>query len=424
MNLTVLFGLLGGLLVLAFVANLLFRRTRVPDVLVLMATGLVLGPVLGWVDPSRFEPVTHAFGTLALILILFEGGLELNIRETFRHFPGGLLLGVLAYGVTLTLVTLVAWRGLDLPVRSALLVGAVLACTSSAIVLPVLQQLKAREPVKVTLLIEASLGDVLGALTVGLLLELPASGAPLASGFVLGLLMEVGISLLLAALTGMLWSRLLPILSEQRFWHVLTFSVVLLLYAGSQALHGNGLIAVLGFGLTLANFPGIDRRLVEATFGLEAPAVEHHQQILTFHSELAFLMRTFFFVLLGLVVKLAGLGQYLLVTLGILGAILLGRWLAVHASRWAWREIGAPERELVLWILPRGLITAVLAVQVVEARGSELAPLSTLAFAVILVTNLSVVLGSVRIRRHAAEAAPAAPAPVAAPAESGPPAGA
>jgi len=424
MNLTALFGLLGGLLVLAFVANLLFRRTRVPDVLVLMATGLVLGPVLGWVDPSRFEPVTHAFGTLALILILFEGGLELNIRETFRHFPGGLLLGVLAYGVTLTLVTLVAWRGLDLPVRSALLVGAVLACTSSAIVLPVLQQLKAREPVKVTLLIEASLGDVLGALTVGLLLELPASGAPLASGFVLGLLMEVGISLLLAALTGMLWSRLLPILSEQRFWHVLTFSVVLLLYAGSQALHGNGLIAVLGFGLTLANFPGIDRRLVEATFGLEAPAVEHHQQILTFHSELAFLMRTFFFVLLGLVVKLAGLGRYLLVTLGILGAILLGRWLAVHASRWAWREIGAPERELVLWILPRGLITAVLAVQVVEARGSELAPLSTLAFAVILVTNLSVVLGSVRIRRHAAEAAPAAPAPVAAPAESGPPAGA
>ena len=104
-NLTAFFALLGGLLVLAFVSNRLFRYTRIPTVLVLIATGLVLGPILGWVNAARFEDVTQAFGTLALILILFEGGLELDVRDTVRHFPGGLLLAILGYGLTVFFVT-------------------------------------------------------------------------------------------------------------------------------------------------------------------------------------------------------------------------------------------------------------------------------------------------------------------------------
>ena len=63
-------------------------------------------------------------------------------------------------------------------------------------------------------------------------------------------------------IVGVLWSRLFRVLSEQRFWQVLTFSIVLVLYAGMEALGANGLIAVLMFGLTLANFPGIDPDVV------------------------------------------------------------------------------------------------------------------------------------------------------------------
>ncbi len=401
MKLTVLFGTLGGLLVLAFVANRLFRRSRIPDVVVLMATGLLLGPVLGWVNAARFEGIAHAFGTLAVILILFEGGLELDIRGTLRHFPGGLLLGTLGYAMTLALVTPVIWYTLRLPLLSALLVAAVVSCTSSAVVLPILQQLEARPPLKVTLLLEASLGDVLGVLTVGILLDIYEFSGSVAGEFFRRIFSEFTVSLLLALVAGFLWSRLLPLLSEQRFWQVLTFSVVLLLYAGSEALLANGLIAVLAFGLTLANFPGIDRRLLQATLAVEAPTEEHHQQILTFHSELAFLVRTFFFVLLGVVVRLSGLGRNLPAIMGILGALLVARWLAVHASRWSWKEIEKREREMVFWLFPRGLITAVLAIQVLEVRGRDFAALPTMAFAIILVTNLLVVLETVRARRIA-----------------------
>src|ERR1700689_4836249 len=126
MNLTSLFGLLGGLLVLAFGANRLFCWTRIPDVVVLMATGVVIGPVLGWARPDQFKDVTHAFGTLALILILFEGGLDLNIRDTISHFPGGLLFGLLAYAFTTALAGLVAASSLGMSRRDGLLAGAVI----------------------------------------------------------------------------------------------------------------------------------------------------------------------------------------------------------------------------------------------------------------------------------------------------------
>ena len=409
MNLTAFFGLLGGLLVLAFVANRQYRRTRVPDVIVLLAVGLLLGPGLGLLKAQQFQQVTHAFGALAIILILFEGGLELNLRETLRHFPGGLVFGFLAYAMSLGLISLVVRGVLQVPWLSALLAGAVMGCVSSSIVLPVLQQLKLREPVRVTLLIEASLGDVLAVLTVSVLLDFADGGGSVLGSLVGGFMAKMGVSLLLAVLTGWLWSRLLPWLSEQRFWNVLTLSAVLLLYAGAELAHASGLIAVLGFGLVLSNFPGIDRRVVESAIGAEAVSPEHHQRVLTFHSELAFLVRTFFFVLLGVVVEFKGLRGYAALGLGALGALIVARWLAVRLSQWAWKSFDALEHEVILWMMPRGLITAVLAIQVFQERGEEFGYLPALTFAIILATNLFLLIAGLRAQRAQAPAEGLAP---------------
>ncbi len=403
MNLTAFFGLLGGLLVLAFVANKQFRRTRVPDVVVLMSVGLLLGPGFGLVKAQQFHSVTEAFGTLAIILILFAAGLELNLKETARHFWGGLVLGLAAYLISFGLVTGLFYYAVGLDWISAMLVGAVLGCTSGSIVIPVIEQMQLSEPVKVTLLMEASLGDVLAVLTVSVLLDHdPATGSVM-SGLVGGFLGKMFLALLLALMFGYLWSRLLPVLSEQRFWHVLTFAFALLLYAGAEVAKASGLIAVLCFGLMVANLPGIDPRFVQAAVGSIAPAHdEHHKQVLTFHAEMAFLVRTFFFVLLGAVVEFGGLRGYLLETAGVLGALVVARWLAVFASRWSWRGVSPENREIVFWMMPRGLITAVLAIQVLDARGQAFAFLPALTFAIILITNLALVFGSIRHRRIAA----------------------
>src|ERR1700678_629586 len=140
MDLTLFFAILGGLLVLAFVANRLVRFTHVPDVIILMATGVLIGPALHWVKPDIFRGATPGFGSLALILILFEGGLDLKLGEILKHFGPGFVLSIFSYLLTMGAVEAVTSLVLHCSVVSALLVGAILGCISSSILLPVLQQ--------------------------------------------------------------------------------------------------------------------------------------------------------------------------------------------------------------------------------------------------------------------------------------------
>jgi potassium/hydrogen antiporter len=416
MNLYVFFALLGGLLVLAFAANRLVRFTGVPDTIVLMSLGVLIGPVLHWVKTGLFRSASQGFGSLALMLILFEGGLDLKIRELLRHFGSGFLLSIFSYMLSSLAASIVCRVMFHFPWISSLLVGAVLGCISSSIILPVLQQVKLRREVRVTLLVEASLGDALAVLAVTSLIDVAGGGSTSPRAIVWSLVSSLILAAAIGVLVGMLWSYCLPILSEERFWHVLTFAAVLLVYSGTHALLGNELVAVLVFGFTLSNFPAVRRRLhlEELTVGSDwfsqvpiraehqgAPEL-HHAQMLTFHGELAFLLRTFFFVLLGTLVEFAGLRANVLLALACFAALLAARWAAVQLGRLAWRDFTAQERELMVWFLPRGLITAVLAIDVVQARGASYDFLPSLAFAVILLSNLVLLVGTLRARRFAA----------------------
>ncbi|MGC0775311.1 MAG: cation:proton antiporter [Candidatus Acidiferrum sp.] len=427
MDLNLFFALLGGLLVLAFVANRLVRFTGVPDVIILMATGVLIGPVLHWVNPDVFRGVTQGFGSLALILILFEGGLELKLREILSHFAGGLFLCVFSYALSTAGVALIFRYALHFAWIPALLVGAALGCISSSIILPVLQQVNLRRKVKVTLLVEASFGDALAVLAVTTLLNIAAGAATSPKIITWSLFSSVVLAVASGVLVGVLWSYLLPLLSEERFWHVLTFAAVLLLYAGVHALHGNDLVAVLVFGLTLSNYPAAQKRIhlgddpesldwfSETPIEQETRLLQAHQhgQMLTFHAELAFLIRTFFFVLLGALVEFDGLREHAVLALSCFGALFLARWFSVQSGRFAWRSFTSHERELMIWLLPRGLITAVLGIDILQARGADFEFLPSLAFAVILITSLVLVIGTLRARRLFPEPPPTAPEPAA-----------
>ena len=427
MPLNLFFALLGGLLVLAFLANRLVRFTGVPDVIILMATGVLLGPLLHWVNPNIFRGATDGFGSLALILILFEGGLELKLREILSHFAGGFFLATLSYLLSAVGVALVCRHVLHFTWIPALLVGAALGCISSSIILPVLQQVNLRREVKVTLLVEATFGDALAVLAVTTLLGIAAGGSASPRIIAWSLFSSVILAVTAGVLVGVLWSYLLPVLSEQRFWHVLTFAAVLLVYSGVHALHGNELVAVLVFGLMLSNYPAARKRFhlgeddESAEWFSQTPVnqedrqslARHHGQMLTFHGELAFLIRTFFFVLLGALVEFAGLREHTVLALECFGALLIARWLSVQSGRFAWRAFTSHERELMTWFLPRGLITAVLGIQIVDARGADFAFLTSLAFAVILITNVALLIGALRARRLFPVPPPAAPEPTA-----------
>jgi NhaP-type Na+/H+ and K+/H+ antiporter len=114
-----------------------------------------------------------------------------------------------------------------------------------------------RREAKVMLLVEASLSDGLAVITVSSLMDLAAGGNASPRGVAWALISSLVLASACGSLARMLWSYLLPVLSEERFWHVLTFGAVLLVYSGVHFLQGNELVAIPVFGLTLSNFPGI-----------------------------------------------------------------------------------------------------------------------------------------------------------------------
>ena len=194
---------------------------------------------------------------------------------------------------------------------------------------------------------------------------------------------HLAFAILLGMAAGAIWSRLWPLIASHPNANILNLGVVFGVYALLAILGGSGLLAVLVFGITLANLPRTPHMTRQGV------------RLLAFHAELSFLVRSFFFVLLGIVAEFVS-RQYIVPILGILAALLLARFLATQGSRWRVRDVTRRETELLFWMLPRGLVTAVLALEIVSARGAVFAFLPAMAFTVVLVTNLFVVAGAVR----------------------------
>jgi cell volume regulation protein A len=388
-----IFGLPAALLVIAVIANRLSRWTRVPDIIVLLLIGVGLGPVLHWVDPHNFSAAVRILGMLALILILFEGGLELQLKEAIRYSPGGILLALVGYGFTVGLIACVARVLLHLSWMDSSLLGAALGSTSAAVVLPAIQQINCPEAIRVTLTLEASLGEIIAVLTVGTLIGLGGS-EPIFQGLVTGFGRHVLVDVVLGVAAGVAWSRVWPLFASQSFSNALNLGVVLGVFAVGRYSGGSGLLAELVFGLTLANMPRTPRTARQGA------------RMMAFHSELTFLVRSFFFVLLGIMAQFVS-RAYVVPILGILVALVLARFGAVRATRWSIRDVKAADAELLFLMMPRGLITAVLALQVLASRGQIVFFLPAMAFTVVLFTNIFVVVAAVTAKTATVEPAAA-----------------
>lgn len=387
------FGLPAALLVTAVIANRLSRWTRVPDIIVLLLIGVGLGPILHWVEPKNFSDVIRILGMLALILILFEGGLELQLKEAIRYSPGGILLALVSYVFTVGLIACVARVLLHLTWMDSSLLGAVMGSTSAAVVLPAIQQIDCPEAIKVTLTLEASLGEIIAVLTVGTLIGLDGS-EPIFQGLVTGFGHHVLVDVVLGIAAGVAWSRVWPQFASQQFSNALNLGMVLGVFAVGRYAGGSGLLAELVFGLTLANMPRTPRTAREGA------------RMMAFHSELTFLVRSFFFVLLGIMAQFVS-RAYVVPILGILVALVLARFVAVRSTLWSIRDVQPADTELLFLMMPRGLITAVLALQVLADRGQIFFFLPAMAFTVVLFTNIFVVVAAVTATSGSPVLAPA-----------------
>ena len=153
--------IIGLLVFFAHFLSLQFSRTNIPDVLVLMLLGILIGPLLGVVAADDFGKIGSLIATIALVVILFESGtsLDLNVLGKSLATTGWLSFG--CFILTFAAVAIVGHLALDLDMLPAILLGVTVGGTSSAVVIPMVNALKLGEKATTVLVLESALTDVL-----------------------------------------------------------------------------------------------------------------------------------------------------------------------------------------------------------------------------------------------------------------------
>ncbi len=416
-------GLIGVVILVGLAGEVGFKRTGIPSVLFLMGLGVLLGPVLGYADAQQVSKLAPYLGTLALIIILFDGGLNLQFMKVLQETPLALLYSVVVFtGSVLGVAALYVW-GLHGQWLQGLLLGAILGGTAAAIILPVVSQLPTlREPIKVLVSLDSAFSEVFV-----VVIALAIMGSFTEAGGRFGVVREIFHSffdaLVLAALAGAVWARLLTWLAGQTLSYMLTLAAILVLYYVAEMLGASGAITILLFGLVLANMESLAGRLVRPLRVLIGYELDQAKFVLDeflkrINEELAFLVRTFFYVLLGLIVDFSRFNWSIVVWGCALFGIVFGiRVIATYAIGGGTKTWSPSERVLIAAMMPRGVATAVMAFMPASAGipDTELFPmyaLTVITLGVLFMTLSLAVYRNLAVQEHlpSASSAPGSPA--------------
>jgi NhaP-type Na+/H+ or K+/H+ antiporter len=334
-------------------------RLRLPSLLLLLAAGITLGPGTGLLDPDEFfGDLFKPLISIAVALVLFEGGLSLHIREAkfagralWRLIFAGLFIGVGA-------VTLIAHYLAGLSIATAAVLGAILVVTGPTVILPMLRSARISLRPATLLKWEGIVNDPLGAMLALFVFQAVAVwGEAGASQGILALFLSLFVHALIGSMIGAAAGLLLG-LSLNRGWiaeHLkspVILAAVLVVFAGADALREeNGLLAVTVMGLVLANLKGTN-----------IEDVRH------FKEQISTLLISFLFIVLSARLDPASLSMLLgssrspwispilLIALIIFVVRPVMVLVASLGTSLPWKE-----RALIAWIAPRGVVAAAVA---------------------------------------------------------------
>jgi NhaP-type Na+/H+ or K+/H+ antiporter len=330
-----------------------FEKTKIPDLLIILIIGYLLGPVFGYLTPEAFGQSGRLISTVALVVILYQGGLTLTANQLKSCFGIASLLSILSFFsiAILTAVLCLIFGGYSLPI--CILAGLGVGSTSSAIVIPMVKTLSITDRTKTILSLESSFTDVL-AIVIFLVV---ADGVEKNIFSPAELLIKIGPNTVLATLCGfafaMIWGifkkRFNPIFKmvfAGEAWALLAYGII-------EVLGLNGGIGVLAMGFTLANLNLIPKRLQN-----QISLVPVSYRDMSLLNELIFMLRTFFFIYLGVLIKFSNL-QVVIIAILVTVAVFVTRYFITLLL--FGRETPKLDLMTVTAMGPRGLACAVLA---------------------------------------------------------------
>lgn len=370
-----------------FAAGRFFERTRFPDVPLLLGLGLLLGPTNRWalrngwgsqgladgLDPAVLREAAPFIAAMALVVLLFDSGMELDfaafrksLGPSFLHTLPILLLTVLAIAVLGHYV-------LGMPILVAVVLGVALVNVDQAVSSGVLSRLDLPGNLRAMYFVEMALYDLISIPLIVSLLQVSegVQGGIGLGGFARNFTALLSVSILVGVVAGAAWIFALRGLKGHPNSYMLTFATAIGAYGASEALGGSGALSILLFGLAVGNRTTILRRWVRLR-----DVDTEHVKVQSFHDEITFLVRTMFFLYLGLTFSIGAearwpvqsplpvidrLGDgalFVLAALLVLAVLVLTRWFPVHVMAAATHD---PKRKALFPVFGRGLDTAVLA---------------------------------------------------------------
>ncbi len=357
MNTTVLVVISFGLLV--FAAHMfagLFRTKLIPDVLLLIIIGLFLGPIFGIVDKSFFGDLGSVFASITLVVILFEGGSYLKFNLLRSAWKGTLTLTFVGFVVTSVICGLCSLVVFNFDPLMSFMLGAVIGGTASAIVIPMVKVLPLDQKSKTILILESAVTDVLCVVVALGLLEAVRLGQFKATNLFLQMFSGFFVSSLVGILGGLAWAALLNWARNMQNSIFTTPSFVFLVYGVAELIGLSGIIAALMFGVALANTDLVPYRPLLRLAKLRLQKINDTERI--FFAEIVFLLKTFFFVYLGIQIILTDV--YSLLVGLVLTILIFGvRISIVRVSVSKTAPIN--DRVIMAMMVPKGLAAAVLA---------------------------------------------------------------
>jgi cell volume regulation protein A len=345
------------LLIAALAARFLASLLRIPEILLLVALGALLGPsALDVVDAPLDSIGAQLLFTLGVSLILFYGGLNLSLPVLRRVWVGLGMLVVPGVIITAVITGAAAYFVFDLSWSGALLVGAVLSPTDPAILIPLFIRSRLRPKVAQTVVAESAFNDPTGAVLALTLAGVLLSGEGSLAGPVADFAVDLGISTVIGLVAGVLLSAAI---SSQRsgIWRessaLAVLTVVTISFFSLDTAGGSGYLGAFLAGLLVGNMEQL---------GL-AMHSDHEREMRAFAFNAADLITLFVFVVLGANIPFADLGDNLLPALAVLAVLLLvARPITVLACTLpdrgaAWTR---NERIFLCWTRETGVVPAAL----------------------------------------------------------------
>ncbi|MDR0969432.1 MAG: cation:proton antiporter [Lentimicrobiaceae bacterium] len=396
MNIAVTVVAIGLLVFLSHAFAIVFSKVRVPDVLLLMLIGILLGPILGVVSPEVLGVIGSVFTTVTLVVILFEGGTELKFDVLRSSIKGMTLLTSMNFFVTMITIGLLGWLFFDMNILLSFMLGAILGGTSSAVVIPMVRQINMAEKSKVILILESAFTDVLCIVFALAFFEAIKLGH-INVGEIIG---RIVASFVLATILGIIgaifWAIVLHRVRTVQNSIFTTPAFVFIIYGITELLGYSGAIASLAFGIGMANIDRLYNSFLQKLFPKKPNALNKTEKLL--FSELVFLLKTFFFVMIGISIQFTD-WKSLLIGFGITTLLYLLRIPIVRASMpLRDKEVKNTDLMYMASMVPKGLAAAVLAsIPLQEVLGSlpEAFPVSLQTAEMIRNVVFSVILFSI-----------------------------